>query len=39
MKSRAGGPRPWWTIALRDVHWWVPFVVLVGGLVVLRWIR
>jgi hypothetical protein len=24
---------------LRDVHFWIPVVVLLGGLAVLRWIR
>jgi hypothetical protein len=23
---------------LRDVHFWVPAIVLIGGLLVLRWI-
>ena len=25
-------------VVLRDVHFWIPVVVLVGGLAVLRWI-
>jgi hypothetical protein len=25
-------------LVLRDVHFWVPVAVLVGGLLVLRWI-
>jgi hypothetical protein len=29
----------WWTVMLRDPHWWVPVVVLVGGFLVLEWIR
>ncbi len=28
----------WWSIVLRDVHFWVPVIVLAGGLLVLRWI-
>lgn len=30
--------RKWWSIVLGDVHFWVPVVVLAGGLLVLRWI-
>ena len=30
--------RKWWSIVLRDAHFWVPVAVLVGGLLVLRWI-
>jgi hypothetical protein len=33
----ASGAR-WWTIVLRDVHFWVPVAVLAGGLIVLSWI-
>ena len=32
------GAARWWSIVLRDVHFWVPVVVLVGGLLVLSWI-
>lgn len=35
-------PRRWLTVAglvLRDVQFWVPVVVLFGGLLVLRWIH
>jgi hypothetical protein len=28
----------WFSLVLRDVHFWVPVVVLVAGLLVLRWI-
>jgi hypothetical protein len=28
-----------WTAMLRDAQFWVPVAVLVGGLVVLLWIR
>jgi hypothetical protein len=28
-----------WTMILTDVHFWVPTVVLLAGLVVLHWIR
>jgi hypothetical protein len=26
------------TVVLRDVHFWIPAAVLLGGLAVLRWI-
>jgi hypothetical protein len=26
-------------LVLRDVQFWIPIVVLVGGLLLLRWIR
>jgi hypothetical protein len=29
----------WLSLVLRDVQFWVPVVVLVGGLLVLRWIQ
>jgi hypothetical protein len=29
----------WWAVMLRDPHWWVPVAVLVGGLILLQWIR
>jgi hypothetical protein len=29
---------PWWTVVLRDEHFWIPLAVLVAGLVILRWI-
>jgi hypothetical protein len=29
----------WWAVMLRDPHWWVPVTVLVGGLIMLQWIR
>jgi hypothetical protein len=29
---------PWWKAVLTDIHFWVPVVVLVAGLLVLRWI-
>lgn len=28
-----------WTAMLRDPQFWVPVAVLVGGLLVLQWIR
>ena len=30
--------RSWLSLVLRDVHFWVPVVVLIAGLLVLRWI-
>lgn len=35
---RAQRSRNWLGLVLRDVHFWVPVVVLIGGLLVLRWI-
>jgi hypothetical protein len=31
--------RSWVSLVLSDVHFWVPVAVLVGGLLVLRWIH
>jgi hypothetical protein len=31
-------PESWTRLVLRDVQFWVPVVVLIGGLLVLRWI-
>ena len=28
-----------WAMILTDVHFWVPAIVLLAGLVVLHWIR
>ncbi|HJX94734.1 MAG TPA: hypothetical protein VJ324_03885 [Candidatus Acidoferrum sp.] len=28
-----------WTMIFTDVHFWVPTIVLLAGLVVLHWIR
>jgi hypothetical protein len=36
-----GGLRRWrdlTLVVLRDVHFWIPVAVLLGGLAVLRWI-
>ena len=30
--------RSWLGLVMRDVQFWVPVAVLIGGLVVLRWI-
>jgi hypothetical protein len=30
--------RNWFGVVLRDEHFWIPFVVLIAGLIVLRWI-
>ncbi len=32
-------PRRWMGAVLRDVQFWVPVAVLIGGLLVLRWIQ
>ena len=31
--------RGWWTTILSDIHFWVPVAVLMGGLLLLRFIR
>ncbi len=31
-------PQKWFVAILSDPHFWVPLIVLVGGLMVLRWI-
>jgi hypothetical protein len=28
----------WWRTVLRDEHFWIPLIVLMGGLLLLRWI-
>ena len=32
------GSHSWVGLVLRDVQFWVPVVVLIGGLLVLRWL-
>jgi hypothetical protein len=32
-------PRSKLSVVLRDVHFWVPVAVLIGGLFVLSWIQ
>jgi hypothetical protein len=40
---KAAGPDPqargWWANILSDIHFWVPVAVLIGGLLLLRFIR
>jgi hypothetical protein len=31
--------RGWWSSILTDIHFWVPVAVLMGGLLLLRFIR
>ncbi len=31
-------PPRWWRAILRDVQFWIPLAVLVGGLLLLRWV-
>jgi hypothetical protein len=38
-ESRRMVSRSWWTAILTDPHFWTPVVVLLGGLIVLRWIQ
>jgi hypothetical protein len=40
MQDRQGNyERRWWEVMLRDPQWWVPLIVLAGGLMVLHWIQ
>jgi hypothetical protein len=39
MNPRDDAPRARLGSVLRDVQFWIPVLVLVGGLLVLRWIR
>jgi hypothetical protein len=38
MSFSSSGLRSFWKPILTDVHFWVPVLVLLGGLAVLRWI-
>jgi hypothetical protein len=38
MNTARDRSQSWLGLILRDVHFWVPVAVLIGGLVVLRWI-
>lgn len=38
MRERDGEHSGWLGSVLRDVQFWIPLVVLIGGLLVLRWI-
>ena len=31
--------RSWLSLVLRDIQFWIPVAVLIGGLIVLRWIH
>jgi hypothetical protein len=31
--------RAWWTSVFSDIHFWVPVAVLMGGLLLLQFIR
>jgi hypothetical protein len=37
--GRTEQTRSWVTIVLTDVHFWVPLAVLIGGLLLLRFIH
>jgi hypothetical protein len=41
MSNDPRGPRSrgWVSLVLRDVQFWIPVAVLIGGLFVLRWIH
>ncbi|HUI75376.1 MAG TPA: hypothetical protein VLX32_10540 [Candidatus Acidoferrum sp.] len=32
-------PASYWGAVLSDVHFWIPAIVLLGGLLVLHWIQ
>ncbi len=32
------GPPLWWRRMLWDIQFWIPLAVLVGGLLLLRWV-
>lgn len=38
MSDREGARPGWLGAVLRDVQFWIPLLVLAGGLLVLRWI-
>jgi hypothetical protein len=31
--------RNWWSSIFTDIHFWVPAVVLIAGLLLLQWLR
>jgi hypothetical protein len=31
--------QPWWIAMLRDIHFWIPAIVLATGLMILRFVR
>jgi hypothetical protein len=37
--GRTDPTRSWATIVLTDIHFWVPIVVLIGGLLLLEFIH
>jgi hypothetical protein len=37
--DRTENTRGWLLNVLTDIHFWVPLVVLIGGLLLLRWIH
>jgi hypothetical protein len=39
MSARDDGPRTRTGSILRDIQFWIPVAVLIGGLAVLAWIR
>lgn len=36
--GKSGRVRSLTAVVLRDIHFWIPVMVLLGGLAVLRWI-
>jgi len=37
--QKTDGTRSWMASVLTDIHFWVPVVVLIGGLILVRFIR
>jgi hypothetical protein len=35
---RPASTLPWWRVVLGDLQFWIPLVVLVGGLLLLAWV-
>jgi len=35
-QSPANLKKPWWTVVFRDIQFWVPLIVLLIGLLLLR---
>jgi hypothetical protein len=38
-EGSANRSKSYWSAVLSDAHFWIPTIVLLGGLLVLHWIR
>ena len=38
INGRGRQPRRWISLILRDIQFWIPVAVLIGGLLALRWV-